>query len=182
MSATDETLGGDAKEWKDARDKFRKDLSDPFINGLKPYLDTSDDEPEIEGPDYGDVGNTDNEYGNQQGTKYKCQVQFNNNFENAPTALYPDESDEHGWPTADNVIASLKAQIASGGNMSKIILQLRQMNTLESFRRTLVNEKQRRPHLVRHWQELLNQTNIMAEELEKLLLNQPVGTKGTADA
>lgn len=107
-----------------------------------------------------------------------CELTHNNYFTLINPGMYQDQTSPAGWPPAQDIIDELFAKLASTDNRpayNEIIRRQLQVNALESFRRTLLNRRQRKKHLLRHQQQTFLAEQQAQSELESLLQNVKVG-------
>ena len=87
--------------------------------------------------------------------------------------------DEDGWPDSDGLYERLKEATLNEDdpdNSAFAQIQLmRQANVLESYRKMLLHKKQRLCHYLAGWCECMKKEPQSQEELEKLMLYEPIG-------
>jgi hypothetical protein len=163
------TLADETTAWLEVRTTYRYEQQSA-------YLGT----PDLEEDPQPATVQTDGS--NQQGTIYACEVTHNNFFTLINPGAYQTETSVAGWPPAQGIIDELIAKLSSTDDRpsyGEIIRRQLQVNALEGFRRTLLNIRQRRVHLLRHSQESFLHEPQAKAELEALLQNVKVGQ--TAD-
>jgi hypothetical protein len=103
------------------------------------------------------------------------------------TAYPPDddieqETAEKGWPECDGLYGDTNSNLKKKDElvMPEVIVQERQINTLESYRRMLLHKKQRKCHLLAAYAEYWEAEGRSQSELEELMLNKRVGVQGNA--
>lgn len=92
--------------------------------------------------------------------------------------------DPKGWPNSDALYERLKEATLNPedpDNFGRAQIQLmRQVNVMESYRKMLLHKKQRLCHYVAAWCECMKNEPQSQEELEELMLHQPIGRTVTS--
>ena len=163
------TLAEETEIWLAIRQSFRTAQRQAYLGSLAVPPDSPATPSALEGVT------------NQQATDYACQVVHNDYFAFIPPGMYQLQQDTYGWPPSAALTTETLALLASPAENSKrpayseLIRRQLQINALESFRRTLLSQRQRKKHLLRHQQQVFLAEPQAKAELEALLQNTKVG-------
>lgn len=159
------TLAPETSDWLNVRSTYRFQQQAAYLG-----TDNLEEDPQPATP----ASNASN----QQGTEYACEVTHNNFFTLVNPGAYQDQTSAAGWPPAQDIIDELIEKLSSSDNRpayGELIRRQLQVNALEGFRRTLLNMRQRKTHLIRHSQQAFLQEGQAKAELEALLQAVKVG-------
>jgi hypothetical protein len=153
-----EGLSDDAQTWLTPRNDFRTVQAEALTKGYDPEAEE------------------------QGSTSPACEKELNDTFAQIDPNPYDSyETTAGGFPNADLVTDQFVQKVVDKAAFvyDAIPLQL-QINLLESFRRMHLSQKQRKKHMLRHWQEQALQEEKSQELIVRLLLGQDIGkTAGT---
>jgi len=169
MADTVFTIAEETQNWLNIRASFRLTQRQAYLGTLTVPGDKPPTPPAEDGVT------------NQQATEYACQVVHNNFFSLILPGMYQEDQSTYGWPPTADLTKKTLDLLASPAEDSKrpayseLIRRQLQINTLESFRRTLLSQRQRKKHLIRHQQQAFLAEPQAKAELEALLQNIRVG-------
>ena len=170
-NANEFTIAPETAAWLTIRQTFRYEQQAAYLGKVMPDTEL----PTPANPTAGAAGN-------QQSTDYACEVIHNGYFTLVNPGVYQTNQATYGWPPANELIKGLLDSLASTDarpSYDEIIRKQLQVNTLESFRRTLLHQRQRRKHLLRHQQQTFLAEKQAQTELQALLQNTKVGQTAT---
>ncbi len=171
--ATQDTLQSDTVVWLVNRDEYRNEYVTAWSG---PTIDP--DDPPAPGPA---VTNT----GDQQVSPWLCEVVFNNGFTSIDPGFYVNKNSGNelsAWPVATSITQELIDGLSATAGSEAMVLEKAakwqlQINGLESFRRTLLNQRQRRKQLITAYRAQWALETQSQTELKAALQNAKLGQK-----
>jgi len=173
MTALQDTLQTDTVVWLVNRDEYRNEYVTAWSG---PAADPNTPIPP--GPP---VTNT----GDQQTSPWLCEVVFNNGFTSIDPGFYVSKRSGNeflAWPVATSITQELISGLSAASGNDPMILEKAakwqlQINGLESFRRTLLNQRQRRKQLITAYRAQWALETQSQTELKAALQNAKLGQK-----
>lgn len=187
------SLHSDTVGWLEKRNAARTALGSAYTSTGE-AVEEEQDSPAAEAPDLvpeeGEEGDGEGVVGVAAGEP-DCELtpggcsSLNAAFAELPSETdVEQEEDGNGWPNSDGLYSDVMTTLKSKDQMvmPDAIVQQRQINTLESYRRMLLHKKQRRCHLLAAFAKYWESETQSQTELQQLMLNQKVGVTGNAVA
>jgi hypothetical protein len=167
MATLQDTLHADTVVWLESRNTYRDEYVSAWV-----------------GPAFYPVGPTVAGFPDQQDTPWQCEVTYNNGFTTIDPGFYVNKNSGSAvtaWPTADGVTKELIDGLSAAGQepivLEKAAKWQLQINGLEAFRRTLLNQRQRRKQLITAYRARWDMETQSQTELEAALQNAKLGQK-----
>lgn len=181
---TEQELHSDTSAWLGERSGFRQSIAGAFLAGGQAPAEEEEGEEEAEEAEEAQEEQAQEEEpspGNQQASIFSCEVSHNDAFESVETNPFQSEV-EGGFPDSTAITKDVIDGVKDFKTAEELIPLQRQINALESFRKTTLNRKQRRVHLIRHSQENWSREGQYQSELQDALIGRQIGLSGNIEA
>ena len=173
---SEQELHSDTAAWLGERSGFRQSIAGAFLAGGQAPAEEEGAQEEEEAQEQEEPSP-----GNQQSSDFGCEVSHNDAFSGVETNPFQSEV-EGGFPDSTAITKDILDGVKDFETAEKLIPLQRQGNALESFRKTTLNRKQRRVHLLRHSQENWGREEQYQSELQAALIGRQIGLSGNIEA